>query len=281
MMHYIRKIYKSVVTLKQIPRKMDYLIRYYIKFFKYKKHLYGKEYHGGIDHPKACAIVLSYARPKNIEWIVRSLLLCPFIDKVIVSNNNPDLKMEDWVRIDDTRLSLLNQETRRRAGYRYEIARHLSYEYYIFLDDDIYLYPAQIEFVYKKLCMNPEIPHGVWGQKVTIHENNAVEFHNGIRNTNERLDIINRAYFLTGSHAAKFIENMRQLGIEKVENLQYGDDIILSFSGTGKPVCHDIGEIFQCKSTDQEGIALWREGTFNHYREDLFINLLKITSTKK
>ncbi len=277
----LKQYVKKIIEVKNIPRKLNYLTRYHIKFYQFKKYLLSNNYKGKIDNPKACAIVLSYARPKNIEWIVRALLLCPFIEKVIVSNNNPDLKIEEWVCIDDDRLSLLNQKTRRRAGYRYEIARHLSYDYYIFLDDDIYLYPEQIESVYEQLCLNPSIPHGVWGQKVTIHQDRSIEFHNGIRKRNESLDIINRAYFLTGNHAAKFIENMKQLGIEKVEDLQYGDDIILSMSGQGKPACHDVGEIFQCKSTDQDGIALWREGTFNNYREELYRNLLLLSSSRK
>lgn len=281
MIDNLKKIYRALQQLKQIPQKIRFLIRYHLKFHRFKTYLLNKEYKGNIENPKAFAIVLSYARPKNIEWIVRALLLCPFIEKVIVSNNNPDLRMEDWINIDDERLCLQNQEVRRRAGYRYEIVRKSDHEYYIFLDDDIYLYPEQIEYVYKKLCENPAVPHGVWGQKVTVHDDSTVEFHNGYRNCNEPLDIINRAYFLSRHHVAAFIKNMKQLGIEKVEDLQYGDDIILSLSGCGKPLCHDVGEIFQCKSTDQEGIALWREGRFNTYRHQLYVNLLKISSSRQ
>ncbi|MBA4322624.1 MAG: hypothetical protein C0408_07390, partial [Odoribacter sp.] len=99
----LKRYIKKVIEVKHIPRKINFLIRYYIRFFQFKNHLLRKEYNGKMDNPKACAIVLSYARPKNIEWIVRALLLCPFIEKVIVSNNNPDLKIEDWVHIDDDR----------------------------------------------------------------------------------------------------------------------------------------------------------------------------------
>lgn len=220
--------------------------------------------------PKAAAIILSYARPSNIPWIVRALLHCDFVSKVVVSNNNPDMKMEDWFDFQDPRLELVNQPERRRAGYRYEIARHMEEENFIFIDDDLYLYPSQIQQLYTSLLEQPERPHGIWGQHVYREPEDKLVMSNGIRKEERELEVMNRAYFLTAEHVSNFFVRLHSLGKEKITDLKFGDDIILSFSGKSKPWCHDIGEIFECWSNNAEGIALWQENNFFDYREELY-----------
>jgi hypothetical protein len=52
------------------------------------------------------------------------LLRAPSIRNVIISNNNPDLKMEDWLRIESPRISVVNQD-RARACPKSSICVHV------------------------------------------------------------------------------------------------------------------------------------------------------------
>ncbi len=94
--------------------------------------------------PSATAILLSYKRPKNIEPIVRALLRCAFIDKVIVSNNNPAVRIGDWVHLTDPRIRLIDQTRDSPPGLRFAIAFDTPAEHFLCIDDDIFPYPKQV-----------------------------------------------------------------------------------------------------------------------------------------
>lgn len=233
-----------------------------------------------ISEPRAIAVLLSYKRPKNMPLIVKTLLKLPFISRVIVSNNNPDLKMEDFFDFTDDRLELINQKERRRAGFRFGIAQHLHASNYIFIDDDLFLKPSQIVSLYKALMENPSVPHGVWGQRFRREDGRYKGFEI-IRNYSGELDVINRAYFLTRSHVDNFFALLNAIGISEIIDLRFGDDIILSFSGQGRPVCHDVGFLLDCPSKDADGVAIWREENFQSYRGELIAKLEEIKNNSK
>lgn len=246
-------------------------------FNEFKKIIENCEYYPEKKSKKAVAVLLSYKRPQNMQWITKSLLTTNFISRVIVSNNNPDLRMEDWFDYSDDRVELLNQKVRRRAGYRFEIAKDLNDQYFIFIDDDLFLKPSQLSTLFDALLSNPSVPHGVWGQRF-INNNNELSWEDGVRNINGELDVINRSYFLTRKHVENFIKLMNSLGIHQVTDLKFGDDMILSFSGDGRPICHDVGNLLDCISKDKDGIAIWKENEFFSYRSEMFKKLTSIMS---
>jgi hypothetical protein len=225
-----------------------------------------------ICEPKAIAVLLNYRRPKNLPIMVKTLLKLNFISRVIVSNNNPKMNMEDFFDFSDQRLELINQKERRRAGFRFRIVQHLDAENYIFIDDDLFLMPKQILTLYQKLLDNPSVPHGIWGQQFQKKGTQYRRF-NIVKNYSGELDVINRAYFLTRKHVDKFFYILKKIGISDIVDLQFGDDIILSFSGQGRPICHDVGFLLNCPSKDDDGIALWRENNFLRYRSELLTQL--------
>jgi hypothetical protein len=231
-----------------------------------------------VSEPKATAILLSYARPQNIQPICQALLKCDFIEKVVVSNNNPDMSLDKWLQIEDSRIEIQNQSTRRRAGFRYEIARKLEAENFVFIDDDLFLTPDQISYVYGKLLENPVQPQGVWGQTFRQDATGEVEITNGKRGIDDTVDVINRAYFLTREHVSRFLGALRYLGLESVLDLKFGDDLILSMSAAEKPFCHNVGQILECYSANDEGVAIWTEGSFDNYRIDLYRKMLEYDS---
>ena len=251
------------------------------EFSRYKKTLRSNDYKSNIVEPKATAIILSYARPQNIQWIALALLKCDFIEKVIISNNNPEMKINSWIKIDDPRLEIQNQPVRRRAGYRYEIAKDLDSPYYIFIDDDLYLSCEQIEQMYAELLKNPDVAHGLWGQTIEVSESGALSITNGVHSINEPIDVINRAYFLARHHVDRFLEILKIIGINEVTNLKFGDDMILSMSSKNKPQCHNIGHILECYTANMEGIAIWTEQSFDNIRGDLYKKLSAIPGSPK
>jgi hypothetical protein len=248
------------------------------EFESFKKEISGPKLESTLDLPKAAAVLLSYKRPKNLPWIAKSLLKNKFISRVIVSNNNPQMRMEDWFDFNDERLELMNQKVRRLPGYRFEIARHLQEEYIICIDDDLYLRPDQILKLYTELLHNPGVPHGVWGQRF-FKDGDELTWKDGIRNLDSEIDVMNRAYFLTRTHIENFVKIINLLGFKRIEDLQFVDDIVLSFSGSGRPQCHDVGPLLDCPSKDADDIAVWRENEFFSDRIRFYERLVEIKKT--
>ena len=271
-----KKIYRKLagIAKKRIHR---YRLEKKFKadFALFQHEVDGADYVCPLSAPKAAAVLLSYKRPKNLPWISRSLLKNDFVSRVIVSNNNPEMRMEDWFDFSDPRLEIVNQDVRRRAGYRYEIAKDLTEDYFIFIDDDIFLRPSQIATLYKALLENPASAHGVWGQRF-YKDGDGFSWKSGVSNFEGELDVINRAYFLTRHHARNFLQLLHKLEIERVVDLKFGDDMILSFSGKNRPMCHDVGFLIDCPSKDADDVAIWKENEFFNYRSGLYERLLSI-----
>lgn len=272
----IKKIYKKLTGIaRNRIRRHKLEKKFKADFELFRKEVESAEYACPISEPKAAAVLLSYKRPRNLPWIAKSLLKNDFVERVIVSNNNPEMSMEDWFDFSDSRLQLVNQDVRRRAGYRYEIAKDLTEEYYIFIDDDLFLLPSQIAALYRELLKNPGPAHGVWGQRF-YKDGDGFSWKSGFSHFDGELDVINRAYFLTRRHVDNFIWNLHELGIERVVDLKFGDDMILSFSGEKRPLCHDVGLLIDCPTKDSDDIAIWKENEFFDYRSGLYERLLAI-----
>src|SRR5213595_802586 len=80
-------------------------------------------------------ILLSYARPANVDLLVR-LCCIDSVDRIVVSNNNPRYRVRDIVRVRDPRLVLIDQEDHVKPGIRFVLARDEPSDLYITIDDD-------------------------------------------------------------------------------------------------------------------------------------------------
>jgi hypothetical protein len=74
---------------------------------------------------KLSVVLLSYRRPKNMRYIVDSLLACEFVREILLSNNNPEIRIEDFLCSNDLRLRIVNQPRRCFPTMRYDMAREL------------------------------------------------------------------------------------------------------------------------------------------------------------
>ncbi len=218
------------------------------------------------------AIVLSYKRPQNMDAIVRSLLATPSVGTVIVSNNNPEISIEKWIMIQDSRLRILNQKEHRCTPERMHIASRCPGELFLTVDDDLFLRPDQYEIVCTALRSDPTRVHGMFGTDCTSDGSFLT-----IRTGDRDVDILNRIYGFSQTHVSAFaalVKSLRSSGISVPENDNTWDDIILSFSGTGRPRSHHIGCYLDCPTQGTRHIAVWREDGFFEKRRKLYGTLL-------
>lgn len=192
-------------------------------------------------------VLLSYKRPQNIKPIVRAALKCKFVSKVVVQNNNPDIDIRPWVRVDDHRLAIYNSPSRQGAGARWEVALSHWSQYYLAIDDDVFLFPRQIARLFEQLIADPSVPHGVSGVRGTMP----------IHRQESTVDVLHQLYFATREHVWRFHGLLEALKPEDYAVAQhYGDDVVISHCGASRPRTHNVGLIPLCPTSFAKDVAL-------------------------
>ena len=198
---------------------------------------------------KVIVILASYhiERMKNIQPLVRSISKCDFVDKIIVSNHNPDVFIEDWVKIKDERLQLINQPTRRGPGYCWTLADKEDSEFFILIDDDFLIFPRQLKILFQHLVEQPDVPHGVTGfLKARYYQSREME-----------VVTLNQIYAITRAHLEKYIElaeTIRAIDPSAYDSIEpYAHEIIISKTGKNKPKIHNIGPVTRCHTARKSG----------------------------
>jgi hypothetical protein len=222
-------------------------------------------------------VLLSFARPRNIQPIAESVLRCGFVDRLVISNNDPRVRLTDHVRIASPRAAILEQEAPCPPMRRFEIARELPGEYFLALDDDVLLRAPQIDAVFRALVNDPGVPHGIIGQVMDGEERAGVRSYRLVERRDGTVDVLNRAYFFTAAHRDRFFTLLAAIGRQP---LRYGDDIVLSFSGERRPRIHDVGRVLYFPSGDDPAVARWLEPGFQEYRTAVYGDLIAITSRR-
>lgn len=218
------------------------------------------------------AIVAQYLRPYNIDLIARALLLTPSVQRVIICENNPECRLDSWLPLRHPRLHVVRAEERAGTPDRYRIARSQHAEKFLIVDDDLFLQPRQMEVLCRRLDADPEVPHGIVGQRQQADGS----FDYSISGVEGELDILNRVYACTAEQVCRTIALLEDLHVP-VHTEPWGDfpfdDIALSFSGARRPMCHDVGAFLDCPTQGTAGIAAWREGTFSSLRQEVYSRL--------
>jgi len=250
---------------------------YYREYLKWRWHISTNNSVGTLPH-KLTVILLSFKRVRNIQLIVQGLLKLPFVETIIVSNNNPEYRIEQWIHFKDPRVRLINQPKPTPPGIRFELARGESGKYFLTIDDDVFLYSHQLTTLAKALMDDSLSPCGIQGENREFGTQNNGQrsegWHSGISGFDGRVDVINRVYAFTREHLDEMYQLAARLNIE-VGALANGEDLLLSFSGYSKPRLIKVGRILGCLSENREGIATWtsRAGFFAE-RRGLYDKLL-------
>ncbi|MSR67347.1 glycosyltransferase family 2 protein [Candidatus Peribacteria bacterium] len=223
------------------------------------------------------AILLNFRRPQNIEILARMLLQVPLIKRVIISNNNPKSNLSRFLRFSHPRLTVLQQPGQRPCAYRYFIARETQGEYFLCIDDDLFLLSSQVQKMCEETLKNPSVPHGMFGQELLKDGT----FRYGISRREGRIDILNRIYAFSSPLLVRWHLLLEATGLSHdVEAMRMGwwDDMLLAFSGDSLPVSHDVGPYLDCCTQGEAGIATWREEEFFPSRDRLYKKLRTLRS---
>lgn len=228
------------------------------------------------QYRKATVILLSYKRPRNIQPIVRSLLKASCVEKVIVSNNNPDVRLEDWLQLRDERLHVVHQSTHRACGVRFEIARQDGSEYFLAIDDDVLLFPRQVDEFFGRLLDTPSIPHGLNGccyLEQPLRACGATARHRdgwlgGFVDVDAPVHVVSGGYAFTQRHVVEMYRLAAQLDINV--GALFDDDVLLSFGGSAPPHCAKVGRLLACPSSTRPSVAVSKQAGFHRRRAELY-----------
>lgn len=217
----------------------------------------------GTVRDKLTVLLLSYSRMENIDPIVSSTLRCKFVERVVVSNNNPDVDIDQWVQNHDSRVELINQTQRQGAGLRWRLAAQRPGEHFIAIDDDIFLYPEQIEGLFRHLVQRPEVPHGFFGSRghVVDAAGPSVQWNRDVD-----VDVLHQLYAVTRRHVEvyfRILEEVGQLSHDSADLIEWsGDDILISKTGSARPRIHDLGPVLQCPTANLGSVAVHKRDAF-------------------
>jgi len=213
---------------------------------------------------RLAVILLSYRRPKNIDKILSSLVLCEFIDEIILSNNNPEFPIEKYLHIQDPRLRIINQPERRYPSYRLELSLEAKSEFLLAIDDDVFPEPEQILGLFEILLETPSLPHGVGGQVFSEDLTKAEE----IAGRDTPVESLMWLFAYTREHVMKYFEMLNTLRIDN-RQLDSSEDVPLSFTGESFALIHDLGPVFRCPTSTKAGVATLQTPGFFQQRTRL------------
>lgn len=217
-----------------------------------------------IDGPQKVTILLTYYHPArmiHIDDVVRNFLSCTFVDKIVITNHNPDVKIQDKVKLRNERLILINQDIRRGNGYRWRVANTIQADYFIVIDDDVLLFPSQVRELFQHLLSEPEIPHGFAGQ--ILLENDEFEFR---ERENAEIDYLCELYAVTGTQVKRYAEIECLLSDEDKTLADYverfADHIVISQTTAHNPKIHKVNRLLRSETFKTIGIATHKDDQF-------------------
>jgi hypothetical protein len=224
-----------------------------------------------------CAILLSYKRPQNIERIVMNLNATPSVSHIVLSNNNPAVDMTQWFDVKKYPIEFIQQTSAAVCAKRFEIALELPYDYFICPDDDLFLNAEQLESLLEYAKQDKSRVHGMFGQ-IKSYQQQEVGFFSGIQGLTCEVDILNRIYCFSREHLLRMAELAKLIDLNSVGDALHIDDLLLSFCGEGRPVCHDLGTFEDCPTSEEVGVATYTENGFDATRLTAYRRLADITN---
>jgi hypothetical protein len=81
-------------------------------------------------------------RMRHADAMARNILRCRFVERLVLSNHNPNARLGDFLRLSDERLIVNEEQTSRGCRHRWLVASRWPADYVIVIDDDILLRPA-------------------------------------------------------------------------------------------------------------------------------------------
>lgn len=226
--------------------------------------------------PSLAVIVLNWRRPQNIARIVRTAAealphACILVlDQAEEPNNLAGREDIPW--------HLMWHQTRQNKGpgERFKLAADLPFDYYLCIDDDVFLTIAQMQRLMDQLIKEPGRAHGVWGQLLMSNAEGNHHLFNGIARRNTEVSILNQVYAFTKSQALEAITLASLAGFESWSEARFCDDLLLSCSGEAPARIYDFGQLERCSTSDTPGVAVWKQIGFHERRLELAAKMLRL-----
>ena len=203
--------------------------------------------------PRATVVLLSWRRAPNLNLLATLAIRAPFVERVVVSNNSPRVRIADHVACRSPKLILIDQPEDTPPGIRVPLALRYPGDLFIFLDDDVFPTPRQLTRLYTALARQPEVPHGYVGLRHLPLSDTSPVFKYGDWDT--EVQMLFRLYLCSRAVLERYMQLAETLGIVHAE-FGNGEDILLSFSGAGRPRIHAIGHVLCCTTSDLPGVAI-------------------------
>ncbi len=222
--------------------------------------------------PDVTVTINSFRRPHNVALLAHLALSVPDVARVIVSQNDPTIDLADHVSIDDPRLTIHASPARHGPVSRYLRAREAGGRWFVSIDDDLFLHPAQLARLIAELKRDPTLPHGVYGQDL---DRARGRWRFNLGRSDARVDVLNRVYAFTDAHLARYFELLDRLGLDRPGRLARFtmDDVPLAFVAGQRPVIHDVGPHVDCPSESDREVALFLRPLEADRRVNLFERL--------
>ena len=222
--------------------------------------------------PSIHVVLLSYRRPDNIAPIVETCLSVNDIERIhVIDQADTDHRLR---QTSSSPKVLTGRARNIGAGRRLFYAAALDCDLVIAIDDDLFLTQAQIAGLIARALEDPARVHGVWGQLI-LNVDNRPRLKSGIMNVDRPVDILNRVYAFTPEHARNALRIAGALNLQR-DSLGPVDDILLSFAAQNRPMCHALGDLRECKTSNEPGIAVWKQPGFEQIRTDIVEKLRRL-----
>jgi hypothetical protein len=227
--------------------------------------------------PSLAVIVLNYKRPQNIGRIVRDAREALPQASIFILDNAADDGLHTRGDIPWGEVWLHRAAANHGSGARIAIAAEMPFDHFIAIDDDTFLAPRQIAHLADRLRREPGRAHGVWGQRVEM-EGAVFSYRHALRRVDAAVSIVNMVYAFSRLQARAALALAARVGLSDWRQIGSVDDILLSCGSPEPPLCHDLGPIEQCPTSNDPGTAQWRAENFGRRREALIGRLLQIRS---
>jgi len=218
--------------------------------------------------PDKLTVLITYfdpARMFRINHQLRNILKCNFVERVIISNHNPRVNIQERIKIKDRRVKVISQIVKRGCGFRWQIANEIKPSYLVVIDDDLFIFPEQLTRLFKSLLAEPEIPHGLSG--MLCFPDGSYEFHD---EENREVDFLCEIYAVTQKHLDRYMDIYADLSSnESVSKIvdSATDFIIISQTGIFRPKIHNVGRLYRDGTFKKEGVAVHKGHLFNEYMQ--------------
>jgi hypothetical protein len=228
-----------------------------------------------IDSSSVVCVIASHSRPFNLAHIVPAVLASSRVTRVVVSNHDPAVRLDDWIEFTDARLRVVTAKRRSGCGTRWRVAREENVGNVLVVDDDVFLSAVQVDSLIDALFDRPETIHGYFGSR-RIQPSGYAYFES----VDCSVDVLHRAYAVTRAHIESFFVNLRRLWWvdSRLARAAYAfaDDLLISQSAGGAPSIHNFGRVAHCRTLDIPGYSTSRRPGFHECRAHIATALSRL-----